>query len=94
MERYHGLNLINLANRERMTVEWRIHGGTTDWSKIRPWVLATQRWVEHAVKRSCHFKEEPRCQLAGRLERLAGDNGPQEQQPHRSQGFERSPRSR
>ena len=58
-ERYHGLNLINLANRERMTVEWRIHGGTTDWSKIRPWLLATQRWVEHAVKRSCHFKPEP-----------------------------------
>ena len=59
VERYHGLNLINLADRERMTVEWRIHGGTTDWSKIRPWVLATQRWVEHAVKRSCHFKADP-----------------------------------
>ena len=59
MERFHGLNLINLANRERMTVEWRIHGGTTDWSKIRPWVLATQRWVEHSVKRSCHFKLDP-----------------------------------
>jgi len=58
MERYHGLNL-NLANRERMTVEWRIHGGTTDWEKIRPWVLATQRWVEHSIKRSCHFKPEP-----------------------------------
>ena len=58
-ERYTGLNLSNLANRDRMTVEWRLHGGTTDWSKIRPWVLATQRWVEHAVKRSCHFKPEP-----------------------------------
>lgn len=59
LERYNGLNLTNLANRDRMTVEWRIHGGTTDWSKIRLWVLATQRWVEHAVKRSCHFKPEP-----------------------------------
>jgi len=58
-ERYTGLNLSNLANPERMTVEWRLHGGTTDWSKIRPWVLATQRWVEHSVKRSCHFKPDP-----------------------------------
>jgi Putative amidoligase enzyme len=58
-ERYTGLNLSNLANPGRMTVEWRLHGGTTDWSKIRPWVLATQRWVEHSVKRSCHFKPEP-----------------------------------
>ena len=59
VERYNGLNLTSLANRERMTVEWRIHGGTTDWDKIRPWVLATQRWIEHAVKRSCHYKPEP-----------------------------------
>ena len=59
VERYHGLNLTNLANHDRMTVEWRIHGGTTDWGKIRPWVLATQRWVEHSVKRSCHFKPDP-----------------------------------
>lgn len=59
LERYHGLNLTNLGNRERTTVEWRIHGGTTDWDKIRPWVLATQRWIEHAVKRSCHFKPDP-----------------------------------
>ncbi len=59
LDRYHGLNLTNLGNRDRMTVEWRMHGGTTDWEKIRPWVLATQRWVEHAVKRSCHFKPEP-----------------------------------
>lgn len=59
MQRYHGLNMSNLANRDRMTVEWRLHGGTTDWAKIRPWVLATQRWVEHAVTRSCHLKTEP-----------------------------------
>ena len=59
MERFCGLNLTNLARADRITVEWRFHGGTTDWAKIRPWVLATQRWVEHAVKRSCHFKEEP-----------------------------------
>lgn len=58
VNKYNGLNLTNLANSERMTVEWRIHGGTTDWSKIRPWILATQRWVEHAVKRSCHFKRD------------------------------------
>jgi hypothetical protein len=58
MDRYQGLNMTNLANPSRMTVEWRIHGGTTDWSKIRPWVLATQRWVEHAVQRSCHFKPD------------------------------------
>ena len=59
VDRYHGLNLTNLANQDRMTVEWRIHGGTTDWAKIGAWILATQRWVEHAVRRSCHFKAEP-----------------------------------
>lgn len=58
-DRYDGLNLTNLANQERMTVEWRIHGGTTDWSKIKAWALSTQRWVEHAVKRSCHYKPDP-----------------------------------
>ena len=42
-----------------MTVEWRFHSGTTDWEKIRAWVLATQRWIEHAVTRSCHFKPDP-----------------------------------
>lgn len=74
-ERYHGLNLINLANRERMTVEWRIHGGTTDWSKIRPWILATQRWVEHAVKRSCHFKPEPLANTQAGLNALLVTTG-------------------
>jgi Putative amidoligase enzyme len=59
VDRYNGLNLTNLANRDRMTVEWRTHSGTTEWSKIRSWVLATQRWVEHAVKRSCQYKPEP-----------------------------------
>jgi hypothetical protein len=59
VDRYQGLNLTNLANRDRMTAEWRIHSGTTDWAKIKAWVLATQRWTEHAVKRSCHFKAEP-----------------------------------
>ncbi len=57
--RFNGLNLNNLANRQRMTVEWRIHGGTTDWEKIKAWVLATQRWVEHAVVRNCHYKPDP-----------------------------------
>lgn len=59
MERYEGLNLTNLAVADRMTVEWRIHGGTTDWDKIRAWILATQRWTEHAISRNCHFKSEP-----------------------------------
>lgn len=57
--RYCGLNLTNLANRERMTVEWRVHQGSTDARKILNWALATQRWVEHAVARSCHYKSEP-----------------------------------
>jgi hypothetical protein len=57
--RYCGLNLTNLGSRSRMTVEWRIHQGTTDWQKVRAWVLATQRWVEHAVARNCHYKPEP-----------------------------------
>lgn len=59
ISRYSGLNLTNLADRERMTVEWRLHGGTTDWDKIKAWVLATQRWIEHSVARSCHLKPEP-----------------------------------
>ena len=59
MDRYHGLNLTNLAKQDRMTVEWRLHGGTTEWEKVKAWVLATQRWTEHAVKRSCHLKPEP-----------------------------------
>ena len=42
VDRYHGLNLTNLAKQDRMTVEWRIHGGTTEWEKIKAWVLATQ----------------------------------------------------
>ena len=58
VSRFNGLNLTNLANLRRMTVEWRLHGGTTDWNKIKAWVLATQRWVEHAVKRSCHYRPE------------------------------------
>jgi len=56
--RYSGLNLTNLAN-SRFTVEWRIHGGTVDFEKIKSWTLATQRWVEHAVARNCHYKPEP-----------------------------------
>ncbi len=59
MNRYNGLNLNNLANRERQTVEWRLHAGSTDSQKIKAWILATQRWVEHAVARSCHYKTEP-----------------------------------
>ncbi len=58
-DRYMGLNLTNLTNRDRMTVEFRVHGGSTDWTKIGAWILATQRWVEHAVARSCHYRPEP-----------------------------------
>jgi hypothetical protein len=58
-DRYVGLNLTNLANTERLTVEWRLHGGTTDWNKIKAWILATQRWTEHAVARSCHYRQDP-----------------------------------
>jgi len=57
--RYSGMNLTNLTNRERLTVEWRIHQGTTDAVKIKNWILATQRWTEHAVARSCHHRPEP-----------------------------------
>jgi len=57
--RYSGLNLLNLTTPERMTAEWRIHSGTTEWTKIRSWVLATQRIIEHAVTRNCHLKSKP-----------------------------------
>ncbi|MHC4093385.1 MAG: amidoligase family protein [Planctomycetota bacterium] len=59
VSRFNGLNLTNLSNAARQTVEWRLHSGTTDWEKIKVWTLATQRWVEHAVTRSCHYKPEP-----------------------------------
>ncbi len=58
-ERQSGLNLTNLADSSRRTVEWRIHGGTLDWQKISAWVLATQRWVEHSIQRSCQYRPEP-----------------------------------
>lgn len=59
VDRYEGLNLKNLAERGRLTVEWRLHSGTLEWEKVSAWVLATQRWVEHAVARSCHYRSEP-----------------------------------
>lgn len=59
MHRYAGLNLTNLLMQDRMTVEWRLHSASTDARKILNWVLATQRWVEHAVTRNCHYKPEP-----------------------------------
>ena len=58
-ERQRGLNLTNLTDSGRRAVEWRIHGGTTDWAKIAAWILATQRWVEHAAQRSCQYRPEP-----------------------------------
>ncbi len=59
VNRFNGLNLTNLASENRRTVEWRLHSGTVDWEKIRAWVLATQRWTEHAVSRNCHYKPDP-----------------------------------
>jgi len=59
LERYSGLNLTNITNRERLTVEWRHHQGTIDWEKIKSWILFTQRMVEHAVRRSCHYDPQP-----------------------------------
>ena len=58
-DRYQGLNFTNLTNRQRLTVEWRAHSGSLDWAKIRAWILATQRWTEHALGRSCHLKAGP-----------------------------------
>ena len=58
VDRYCGLNLTNLNHQQRMTVEWRMHHGTLDANKILSWALATQRWTEHAVGRSCHFTEQ------------------------------------
>jgi len=58
-DRHSGLNVTNLARGGRMTVEWRVHAGTTDWQKVSAWLLATQRWVEHAVARSCQFHQQP-----------------------------------
>lgn len=74
-DRYCGLNLANLANQDRLTVEWRFHSGTTDWSKIKPWILATQRWVEHAVTRSCHYKPEPMSNTQAGLNSLLVTTG-------------------
>lgn len=73
--RYGGLNFVNLANRYRMTVEWRFHSGTTDWSKIRAWVLATQRWVEHAASRSCHHRAQPAANTRAGLNALLLSTG-------------------
>lgn len=57
-DRHWGLNLTNLSAQGRQTVEWRMHQSTTEWAKISAWVLATQRWIEHSIARSCHYREE------------------------------------
>jgi hypothetical protein len=59
LDRHVGLNFLNLLSPERLTVEFRVHQGTTDWAKLRAWVLFTQRLVEHAVARSCQFSPKP-----------------------------------
>lgn len=58
-DRYNGLNLLNLAVRDRMTVEWRIHNGTISFEKIKGWVLATQRFTEHAINRNVQLRDDP-----------------------------------
>ena len=58
-QRHSGLNLTNLTNQERLTVEWRIHHGSTDARKILHWVLATQKWVNHAATRNSHYRPAP-----------------------------------
>jgi hypothetical protein len=59
VSRYNGLNLTNLADRNRLTVEWRLHHGSTDWQKIRCWTLLVLRLVEHAAARSCQYHPHP-----------------------------------
>ena len=59
VSRYSGLNLTNLADRNRLTAEWRLHHGSTDWQKIGCWTLVMLRLVEHAISRSCQYRPEP-----------------------------------
>jgi hypothetical protein len=59
IDRYAAVNFVNLLNPDRMTVEFRMHQGTTDWAKLRAWVLFTQRLIEHAVARSCQYSRTP-----------------------------------
>lgn len=63
-ERFKMVNFANLAN-GRNTVEFRSHGGTLDWEKIKSWVLLNQRLVTHAAKRNCHFGEPIENNRAG-----------------------------
>jgi hypothetical protein len=58
-DRYSGLNLTNLTDPDRLTVEWRLHGGTTSWEKVAGWILATQRWTEHCLARTVQLREQP-----------------------------------
>jgi hypothetical protein len=59
LDRHCGLNLLNLADVGRLTVEWRLHAGTTDWDKIGPWILATQRWTLYCIERTVQLRREP-----------------------------------
>lgn|GEM_PF-4870145 len=58
-----------------MTIEWRLHSGTVNWTKIKNWILATQRWVEHAVTRSCHYRPEPMSNTQAGLNSLLVTTG-------------------
>ncbi|NLF78755.1 MAG: hypothetical protein GX573_23935 [Chloroflexi bacterium] len=74
-DRYAALNLTNLSDANRRTIEWRIHSGTTDWIKVKNWVLATQRWTEHAISRSCQYKAEPMANTRAGLNALLVTTG-------------------
>jgi hypothetical protein len=58
--RYRGLNLCNLADRERLTLEFRLGHATFDWAEVRAWILFTHRWVEHYAHHGLRCKGEPR----------------------------------
>lgn len=49
--RYAAVNLHSLDRHN--TVEFRQHGGTTDYSKIEAWVVLTQWFVTRAVAKGC-----------------------------------------
>ncbi|HRY71327.1 MAG TPA: amidoligase family protein [Phycisphaerae bacterium] len=74
-DRHVGLNLTNVANPSRRTVEWRLHGGTIEWPKVKNWVLATQRWVEHACQRSCQYRPVPSPNARSGLDALLLSTG-------------------
>ena len=79
--RYHALNLTNLANGTRDTVEFRFAGGSLKICKVIPWALVCLGLVERALtsKRSPVWTPRPlqggwrkKGEGAGEAERLMG----------------------